>query len=229
MAIKLQGYSGTIADVDGTRFRAQKITFKPTEYSTGGHYSMGAASGIIPAALTTPAELFQFRWSSSSLLGVVQRVRLSAAVSTTFFAAGVPLNFLLQKSTSWSANGTGGTSITPDVSNKQRTSMASSVLGDFRIATTAALGAGTKTLETLDFAAAICAGNQAGCDFQALFSPGIAMQNPAISLFEANVANGMHPLVLAQNEGFSLVLNAVPATGTWQFGIDVQWAEVAQY
>jgi hypothetical protein len=36
------------------------------------------------------------------------------------------------------------------------------------------------------------------------------------------------PLLLAQNEGF--VLRAtVPATGTWQFGVTVVWAEITAY
>jgi hypothetical protein len=37
-----------------------------------------------------------------------------------------------------------------------------------------------------------------------------------------------HPVLLAQNEGF-VVRATVPATGTWQFGITVAWAEVTAY
>ena len=54
------------------------------------------------------------------------------------------------KSTAWTAAGTGGTAVTLSAGNKMRTSMGSSLVasGDMRIATTAALGAGTKTLES---------------------------------------------------------------------------------
>lgn len=37
------------------------------------------------------------------------------------------------------------------------------------------------------------------------------------------------PIVLAQNEGFSIRSVAVPATGTWQVAINVDWTEVTAY
>ncbi|MBK8246591.1 MAG: hypothetical protein IPK85_04210, partial [Gemmatimonadetes bacterium] len=48
--------------------------------------------------------------------------------------------------------------------------------------------------------------------------------------WSANVANGEHPIVLAQNEG--IVINsaiAIPTTGTFVLGIECAWAEVESY
>ena len=52
---------------------------------------------------------------------------------------------------------------------------------------------------------------------------------PGTLLWQAEVADGEHPLILAQNEGFSIRSVAVPATGTWTAAIDVQWAEMSSY
>ena len=221
MTVQIQGNGGTVAEVDGTSFRAQRIVTRPIEYTTNGHYSSSAITGIIPAALTANSEIFQFRWTASTI-AIINRVRISAAVSTTMFAAGVPVQLGLYKSTGWSVAGTGGTSVAISATCKDRTTMASTAVGDFRIATTAALGAGTKTLEANPFAAIAAPGPVTGSLNGQIIAPGTVMM-------EANVANGAHPMVLVANEGFSLVSIAVPATGTWMLSIEVLWAEAAQY
>jgi hypothetical protein len=130
----------------------------------------------------------------------------------------------LVKSTGWTVAGTGGTGLTPAALLKRRTSMGSSLLsaGDARIATTAALGAGTKTLETLSLSTIVAAG------------PITASLNGEIIpagtiLWQAEVSDGEHPLILAQNEGFSIRSVAVPATGTWTAAINIDWTEVTAY
>lgn len=224
MAIQIQGYSGVVADVDGTAFRALRVAPKPVDYGVLGHYSYGGFTGILPAALAASSEIFQFRWTDATRLCVVRKVRLSAAVSTTFFAAGVPVQIDLVKSTSWTGAGTGGTAISPAGLLKKRTSMGNSLIasGDIRIATTAALGAGTKTLETLALSAIAAAGPiTASLD-------GTIVESGTI-LWQSEVGDGEHPLVLAQNEGFSIRSVAVPGTGTWTAAITVDWAEVTAY
>ena len=52
---------------------------------------------------------------------------------------------------------------------------------------------------------------------------------PGTILWQAEVGDGEHPLVLAQNEGFSIRSVAVPATGTWTAAINIDWAEVTAY
>lgn len=223
MAIQLQGNGGVVAEVDGTGFRAMRMTPRPLEYGSLGHYSYGGMTGVIPAGLAANSEIFQFRWTDATRLAVIRRIKFSASVSTTMFAAGVPVQIDLVKSTAWSAAGTGGTAISPAALLKRRTSMGSSLIasGDIRIATTAALGAGTKTLETYAMANFCAGGPITGVLNGTIFPP--------FELFEAEPGDGGHPLVLAQNEGFSIRSVAVPATGTWSASVVVDWAEVASY
>lgn len=223
MAIQIQGNGGVVAEVDGTGFRALRITPRPVEYGSLGIYSYGGMTGVLPAALAANSEIFQFRWTDATRLALVRKVRLSAAVSTTMFAAGVPITVDLIKSTAWSAAGTGGTAISPAALLKRRTSMGSSLIasGDIRIATTAALGAGTKTLETYALANACAAGPITASLNGLIFAP--------FNMLEAEPGDGGSPLVLVQNEGFSVRSVAVPATGTWSASITVDWAEVASY
>lgn len=194
--------------------------------SSLGAYRLGSFSGIIPAALTANSEIFQFRWNptTTSNLCVIRRVAISASVTTTFFAAGVPVQLDMVKSTAWTAAGTGGTAIAPAATIKRRTSLFGSSLvasGDIRIATTAALGAGTKTLE----------GNALGA--VAVGGPITASLNgqflTSFPLFEALVTEGDYPLILEAAEGFSIRAVAVPATGTWQVSVNVDWTEEGSY
>lgn len=224
MAIQIQGNSGIVAEVDGTAFRALNIVSRPIDHGALGHYTFGGITGILPAALAANSEIFQFRWTDSTRLCAVRKIRISAAVSTTFFAAGVPVQIDLVKSTGWSAAGTGGTGVSPAALLKKRSSMGSSLIasGDIRIATTAALGAGTKTLETASLSAIVAAGPITASLDGTIIEPGTI-------LWQSEVADGEHPLVLAQNEGLSIRSVAVPATGTWTAAITIDWAELTDY
>lgn len=224
MGIQIQGNGGVIADIDGSTFRAIRTTSRPTDQGANGHFTYGGFTGILPAALAANSEIYQFRWTDATRLAVIYKIKISAVVSTTFFAAGVPVQVDLVKSTGWSAAGTGGTAISPAALLKKRTSMSSSLIasGDMRIATTAALGAGTKTLETVSLASLAAPGPiTASLNGQIIA--------PSTILFRAESSDGQYPLVLAQNEGFSIRSVAVPATGTWTAAISVDWAEVDTY
>jgi len=99
--------------------------------------------------------------------------------------------------------------------------MGSSLLGanDIGVATTAALGAGTKTLEATPMGVMVAAGPITASLNGAIILPGTP-------LWDSNSADGEHPLLLVQNEGFAIRSIAVPATGTWMFAINIDWAEV---
>lgn len=224
MAIQIQGNGSVVAEVDGTTFRAQRVTPRPVDHGAFGAFAYGGFTGILPAALAANSEIFQFRWPDATRLAVIRKVRISACVSTTFFAAGVPVQLDLVKSTAWTVAGTGGTAISPAALLKRRATMASSLLasGDMRIATTAALGAGTKTLETLSLSAVAAAGPITASLNGEIIAPGTI-------LWQAEVGDGEHPLVLSQNEGFSIRSVAVPATGTWTAAVTIDWAEVSAY
>lgn len=221
----IQGLSGTQAEVGPFASSPLHITAKPLPHNGLGHYSWGGFTGILPAALAANSEIFQFRWTDATRFAVIRRLRISAVVSTTFFAAGVPIQIDLVKATAWSGQGTGGTAVTLGTNNKRRTAgMGSSLVaaGDIRIATTAALGAGTKTLDGNSLAAIAAAGPITASLNGTIIQPGY-------TLFEAEVGDAGHPLVLAANEGYVLRSVAVPATGTWTVSVDHDWAEVTAY
>lgn len=221
---KLLGNNGVAMEVDGSTFRAQRVTSRPIDYDTQGAYGYGGSTGILPAALAANSEVFQFRWAHASKLAIPLEVRISASVTTTMFAAGVPLEIDMVKATAWSAQGTGGPTIAPAALLKKRASMASSLVasGDIRIAATAALGAGTKTLETLSMASIVAAGPITGSLNGTIIQPGTV-------LWRAEVGDGKHPHVFVQNEGFVIRSVAVPATGTWRLAVIVDWAEATAY
>lgn len=224
MAIIEGGTSGTLAEVGVAAAKGQHVIVKPTDAGALGHYSVGLLGGIIPAALAANSEIFQFRWSDATRLCVIRKIRISASVTTTFFAAGVPVQIDLVKATAWSAAGSGGTRVSPAALLKKRTSMGSSLVAasDIGIITTAALTAGTKTLETVAQQAIVAAGPITASLNGTIIPPGTI-------LYQHEVGDGEYPLVLAQNEGFVIRSVAVPATGTWQIAVQVDWAEVTSY
>lgn len=224
MAIQQAGFGGVVAEVDGTAFRAARATPRPTEYGSLGHYSIGGFTGILPAALAANSELVQFRWVDATRFAVIRKIRMAAAVSTTFFAAGVPMQIDLVKASAWTGQGTGGTGVAISTFSKMRSSMGPSLVasGDMRIATTAALGAGTKTLEGTSLGAIL-----ASCPITASLNGSIIA--PGTVLWSAEMGDGANPLILAANEGFVIRSVAVPATGTWTAAITVEWAEVAVF
>lgn len=213
-----------IAGVGAGAASGLHIQAKPLAHGALGQYCYGGFTGVLPAALGANSEIFQFRWTQGSNLCVIRKIRISACVSTTFFAAGVPVQIDLIKSTSWTVAGTGGTGLTPAGLLKRRTSMGNTLVatGDIRIATTAALGAGTKTLEGLSLSTILAPGPITASLNGQIIPPGTI-------LWQAEVGDGEHPLVLGQNEGFSIRSVAVPATGVWQVAVNVDWAEVAAY
>lgn len=224
MAVIIQGNGGTAAEVDGTTFRALRNVNRPTDHGSLGAYSYGGFTGIITAALGANSEIFQFRWSDATRFAVINEIKFAASVSTTFFAAGVPMQIQLVKASSWTVAGSGGTRISPAALLKKRANMGNSLVAasDIGIATTGALTAGTKTLETVAVSSLA-----AGCPITASLKGTII--EPGTMLFRAEVGDSQHPLVLAQNEGFVITSVAVPATGTWTASISVDWTEVTAY
>ena len=93
--------------------------------------------------------------------------------------------------------------------------MAPSLIGDLRVATTAALTAGTRTLDGAGFACAtIYTQNAAGC--------GDTQQ----SVYACEAA-GLHPIVFAKNEGFIVrVPSAQGANGVVKYYIAISWCEI---
>lgn len=218
MAIQLQGNAGTVAEVDGTNYRAVRTTLRPIDYGSFGGYRLAQLSGTMAAGLAANSEIFQFRWADATRLCIVTSVIFDGlSGSATAFTAGFgKVDMLVARS--WTADGSGGTAATITGNNaKQRSSMGTTLLGAARVASTAALTAGTKTLDT-----------QAIGQYSTTFGTVANVQAiPQFDLFHMD-PGGESPLILAQNEGF-VVRATVPATGTWQFGVTVCWTEVSAY
>lgn len=204
----------------GSPTNAARATLRAGDYGAGGVFNLAGASGIMGAALTAASPIWSFRWGSAALFALVKRITLSAGNDTVAFAAGLVL-FNLFSVRSFVASDSGGTSLTPAAGkNKLRTSMADSLLTDCRIATTGALTAGTRAIDGDPIATV-------GCGVPATI--GAPMVPPGTILFEARP--GEYPLVLAQNEGLVLQSGgvAIAATGTWKFGVTIEWSEKATY
>jgi len=216
MAIQIQGNAGTVAEVDGTTFRAIRVTTRPVDYGALGIYSLSLQTGVMAAGLAANAEIFQFRWTDATRLCAIWDIECDGAGNAgTAFAAGVT-KFEAVIARGWTVDGSGGTAATLTTNNaKLRTSMGTTLVGAIRMSSTAALTAGTKTLDTQGIG---------GCVQSVPATAGASV--PAQRLFRADI--GSMPLVLAANEGF-IVRATVPATGTWTSGITVRWAEVAAY
>lgn len=211
----------TAAEVE-VNTKALRTVIRPNDYGSLGIFSVSGTSGTMAASLAANSEIFQFRWTSTTNFALIKHVLISAgsvAAMTTAQAAA----FNIIKSSAWTADGTGGTAITPAASqNRLRTSMASSGVGTVRIASTAALGAGTKTLETNGISAV---------SFGITTTAGVTYLAPT-NLWQAQA--GDHPFILSPQatnfEGFSIIAPvAFGAGGTWNFSVKVTWEELAAY
>jgi hypothetical protein len=224
MAIQIQGNGGTTAEVDGTTFRAMRFTPRPVDHGSLGAYSVSSTSGTMAAALSANSEIFQFRWPDATNLALIHRVQFSAGANVAATAAGL-FSVRMTAARSWTAAGSGGTRLTMTGNNaKLRTSMGTSLVNDIGISTTAALTAGTKTLDTQDISTV-----STGIITGAITVAPTFEIFPLSDLFDSS-ENLFHPIVLAQNEGFVLRIGAAaPASMTWHFSVNVVWQEVASY
>lgn len=218
MAIQIQGNGGTVAEVDGTNFRALRVTNRPIDYGALGFYAIGLVTGTMAAGLAANAEVFQARWTDATRFCAVYNIGCDGAGSIVAFTAGFT-KFEAMIARSWTADGGGGTAATlTGNNNKLRTSMGTTLFGAIRAASTAALTAGTKTLDTQGIGSVISSVSAtAGAP---------VLENKEIFSATSYVDN--HPIILAQNEGV-IVRATVPATGTWTGGVSMRWAELTAY
>lgn len=225
MAVVQGGTSGNNAEVGASAAAGLHTIAKPQDYGSLGHYQFSGVTGAVAAGMAANGELFQARWTDATRFALIQKITITGMRATTAFAVGT-IDIKATIARSWSASGTGGTALTLTGDNQQlRSSMGASLFGDMRIATTAALGGGTKTLDTQDIGF-ITTHSSAGTGAAAPIIGSIYL--PIYDLFECDVTDGEHPIVLAQNEGV-VVRATVPATGVWNIGIQIKWAEVSAF
>lgn len=189
-------------------------------------YQIHGLTGNIAAGAGALSEIGQFRWTSTASRAYIQSVRLDSFRSLgTGFAAGL-FNFNLHVARSWSADGTGGTAQTVTGNNaKLRVNAASTAVGTIRVATTAALGAGTKTFDA-NPARGIYGVVDNVVNKQFVPPTGVAGGGEGPFLYNAQQHLDL-PIVLDSNEGFA-IRATVPGTGVWEAAFTIIWVEQAR-
>lgn len=238
--LQIQGAGGSVVEAGAFASKGLHCIAKPQDHGALGHYRAVLTTGTIAAGMAAGGELVQMRWVDATRFCVIYEVEvLEFRNITTAFAAG-PYSFTVHRSTAWSADGTGGGAVSvadPQLQLRAATMGASLFSTGFRLATTAALGAGTKTFDTLPMGA--CFGNVGSTPAIAqLYIPGggspvTGYGGIGVELLKPNIEAGEHPLVLTSNggstsEGIS-IRGTVPGTGTWIASFLVKWAEVSAF
>ena len=222
MSIQIQGSGGYVAEVDQNSM-ALRSSLRPADLLLGGHYQISAATGIMAAGIAGASEILQFRWLSTTHVAKIRYIRITAHALGTGFAAGTVL-FDATIARAWTAVGTGGGVVASTTNQtKLKTSQLSSQMataselnGSLRVATTAALGAGTKTLDSLPVSSLISAVPTTAFNDLLTGRDGV--------LLDARDED-REPITLVANEGF-VIRTTVPATGTWTAHIVCGWQEV---
>jgi len=201
--------------VDPNHFAA-RVSLRPIDVGSLGAFSVSHDSGIMAAGLAASANIVSFR-NSGSNLALIRKVTFTMGGLATAFTAG-QATFKMFVARSFTAADTGGTSLTiAGNMSKLRTTFGSSTIGGINASATAALTAGTKTLDTTPLAS-LSVG--IGVVVSTIYIP------PATELWAPE--SGQHPLILGQNEGF-VIQATVPATGTWVYSCRITWDEVPSY
>ena len=217
MAIIQSGANSTsLLTVDPT-FAAIRVSDHPPEIL--GAYQMGITSGAL-TAVAAGAPVFSFRWapSVSTNLCMVRRVELGFSTITPFTTAQ-SLQYSIQIARQWTTNDTVGTTAAFTQTNtaKMRTSMPTSAFaggGQFMIATTGAITAGTRTLDTQQM------------QFTNGQSTAVGTVLTAQPIFQQQT--GDYPVIFAANEGFIINnVQAMAAAGVINLVINVEWMELA--
>lgn len=232
MAVIEGGTSGALQGVGNQSFSGAHVVPGPFPVGSGGGYRLGMQATTMAASLAANAEIFQFRYvTGASRVAIVHGVTISAAVltlpaiSTTVIVG--PLHLCLTAARAWTAAGSGGTRATLTGNNaKLRTSFATSEVNDAGISTTAALTAGTKTLDTANLST-VTVSPPGVLTAVGAMSPGQLV--PLTDLLGRY--DGANTLVLANQEGFVIRngAGAFPGTMTWTFTVTVAWSEVDSF
>jgi hypothetical protein len=211
----IQGYSSGNGVEAAANTNALRVSERPMNVGAYGSYSFGSPGGIEAAGASANSPIFSMRSAAANGPNVViRRFTFNAMAYTTAFTAGQAL-FQLFVARAFSASDTGGTQATMTTNNmKRRTAFATTALQDLRYSTTGVLTAGTRTLDGTPIASL-------GAPVPAT-SVSYNLVGPWDMLRYGPEA---WPLILAPNEG--LILQAtVPATGTWQWFVSVDWDEI---
>lgn len=209
--------SGQGAEVD-LATQALRVSLRPLDYLNGGAYHLTSKSGTMAAGLAANSPIYAFRNTGTGLVIALTRLKISAWSLASGFTAGLAtIDMFVARA--WSVPDTSGVTDTITVNNnKLRTTQPSiAALSEIRHASTATLGAGTRTLDAQPIES-LNVNVTAGTNTAFIPAP--------TNLFVK--ANGEYPLIFALNEGF-VVQATVPATGTWAFAITPEWMELPSF
>lgn len=223
MAIELIGDSGVLAEVgEKVRRPLHVANFPPS----GNAYRLAAFTGTIAAATAANTEIFQFRFvAGTKTFAIVRKIMFDGIGIVAVGTALGPLGFMVKPARGWSVAGSGGTRIANTGDNMQmETALANSQVADIGIATTAALTAGTKTVD------ANAIGQAIGGTLTGAVTTSQSQGSPIVPQALLDASAGGMPLVLANQEGFVIHTTHVgPAALTYTAGFTVDWIEVTNY
>ena len=190
-----------------------------------GHYRTVCISGAL-VSIGANGILFSARWAGPlPPVAVITRIQAGFEITTAVTVA-TPINFEAVGLKGFTAANTGGVTITP---TRMRASMSLSSFADFRMATTAALGGGTQTLDAVGFGYAALS-PKVSPDIGATAATGLAVgvSCPMVDLYKWEPTG--HPFVLGVNEGFLIrESQAGPTTGTYRVTLVIEHMEVAGF
>jgi hypothetical protein len=223
MGIQIIGSGGTVIGAGEETRKAMHVQAMP---KGGTSYRISAFTGTIGAALAAASEVFQFRFlSGTKTFAIVYKVEFEGMGIVAVATAAGPVGFEVVPARAWSVAGSGGTRIANSGDNMQmETSIANSQVNDIGIATTAALTAGTKTLDA----------NAVGGVLGGVGTGAVTIYGPS-SIVAPNyllnaLTGGDMPLVLANQEGFVIRTSHVgPAALTYVARFSVAWSEVTAF
>lgn len=200
--------SSAIAEVDKA-LGALRVTPRPMQAL--GYYRWAGFTGAM-TAVGSNTEFFQFRWTDATNLALIQFLRMRML----FTACNTPQEVALSAdlASGWTVDGSGGTSVALGAPNlTKRTSFPQTKVSAIRVATTAGLNPGTRTLDASSF----------------LLQSGYlsAVGNIPVDI-TLDLTNGgaEYPIVLVQNEGL-ILRNTLALSGTNapKIAIEIAWAE----
>ena len=223
MAIIQSGVDSSLLTVDPT-FKAARVSVRAPE--AVGYFQLGAVSGnLTNTTVVANGSLFSMRWApGNGKLAIIRRVTVNFVQTVGWTAAAAqPVGLYIARS--WSVSDSGGSALTVAANtNKMRTSNDPSLFAapsDVRVATTATLTAGTRTLDTNPIAVGLLAASQVAA---------ASANYPQQTIVLHDVNTGDHPIVLDNNEG--IVLNNMvvwPAAANGLISVNVEWFESNSY
>lgn len=211
---------------------AGRMSLRPLDYTNinqeFGHFRIGATSGALAGAAGASA-VFSARWSPIGVgiaYAVLLRLQIHALITTAFTTPQL-LDFDAIIQRAFTAADTGGTALTPFLGNNQkmRAQMNTSQMSDMRIASTAALGAGTKTPDANPFGYAVFPNNNT---LSSAATKWDAAQFQ--TMYAADQPGQGHPIIMNPNEGFNIrPITALGAVGVIKIYVITEWAELSAF